>query len=301
MINYRVAASKTPCYNRGMIIDFHTHIFSPNVIANRERYMTDPCFKLLYSAPKAKFATAEDLIAEMDACGVDKSVILNIGWASHDFCVETNNYILESAAKYPGRLIPFVGIQPIAGVEAIREIERCVAAGARGVGEIRPDVQGYNLNDRTLIGPFVESLISNKLILLCHADEPVGHTYPGKGGMTPAALYPFIASYFELKVVLAHWGGGLSFYSLMPEVEKVLKNVWFDSAASPYLYRPEIYEQVARMSGVDKILFGSDYPLLSPKKGIAEVDSLGMPPRTFEKTMGDNASSLLEISNARTT
>ena len=276
-----------------MIIDFHTHVFSPRLIANRERYLADPCFKLLFSNPKAKLATAEDLITEMDSCGVDKSVILNIGWASHNFCVETNNYILESASKYPERLIPFVGIQALAGDDAILEIERCVSAGARGVGEIRPDIQGIDLADNSIIQPFVESLTSNRLILLSHSDEPVGHAYPGKGAATPQTLFPFIAAYPKLKLVLAHWGGGMPFYSLMPEVGSSLKNTWFDSAASPYLYRPKIYQRVADLSGVDKILFGSDWPLLSPRRGIDEVNSLGMESTAVDKVLGVNAFALL--------
>ena len=278
-----------------MIIDFHTHVFSPKVKANRDYYAADPCFKLLFSNSKAKLSSADDLIAEMDASGVDKSVILNIGWSSHDLCVETNDYILESATKYPGRLIPFVGIQALAGAAAIREIERCVAAGARGVGEIRPDVQGLDLGDDKIMRPFVESLTSKKLILLSHADEPVGHIYPGKGGTTPGTLYPFIAAYPRLKVVLAHWGGGMPFYNMMPEVATALKNTWFDSAASPYLYRPSIYQRVAGMSGVDKILFGSDWPLLSPRRGIDEVKSLSLSQIDVDKILGHNASSLLGL------
>jgi uncharacterized protein len=281
-----------------VIIDFHTHIFSPKIIANRDHYISaDPCFKLIYSNPKAKLGTAEDLISEMDGSGVSKSVVLNIGWSSHELCVESNDYILESAARYPDRLIPFIAIQPTANTKALGEIERCGRAGARGVGEIRPDVQGFNLNGNKIISPVVESLISNNLILLSHADEPVGHAYPGKGTCTPATFYKFIEDYPDLKLVLAHWGGGLPFYSLMPEVERAFKNVWFDSAASPYLYRPTIYQKVAELSGVDKILFGSDWPLLTPKRCITEVRSLELPEDVFKKITGDNAKSLLELAD----
>ena len=287
------------CYNRRVIIDFHTHIFSPEIIANRDLYVAlDPCFKLLSSNPKSKLAGADELIAEMNASCVDKSIVLNIGWSSHDLCVETNDYILESASKYPGRLIPFAGIQPKAGADAIREIERCTAAGARGVGEIRPDVQGLDLRDINQLQPFVEALIANRLVLLSHADEPVGHAYSGKGGATPGTFYPFIEAYPDLKIVLAHWGGGLPFYSLMPEVEKVLNNVYFDNAASPFLYRSTIYKQVASLSGVDKILFGSDFPLLSPRRGIGEVKSLNLPLSAIDKILGLNAASLLGLEYA---
>jgi hypothetical protein len=64
-----------------MIIDFHTHIFPPQVKQNRRRYVDDdPCFAALYADERAKLATAEELIAAMDRNGVDVSVVLNIGW-----------------------------------------------------------------------------------------------------------------------------------------------------------------------------------------------------------------------------
>ncbi|QNT75291.2 amidohydrolase family protein [Dehalogenimonas etheniformans] len=291
-----VAAPLFACYNRSVIIDFHTHAFSPKIIANRDRYVAaDPCFATLYNNPKAKLTTADQLIAEMDRCGIDKSVVLNIGWSSHELCVESNDYILASATKYPERIIPFIAVQPVASQKALNEIERCVQAGAKGVGEIRPDVQGLNLDDQTIMSPMIESLVSNKLILLSHVDEPVGHHYPGKGKATPSSFYSFIQSYPDLKLVLAHWGGGLPFYSLMPEVRKAFYNVWFDSAASPFLYLPPVYKRVAELSGVDKILFGSDFPLLSPRRGLDELVSSGLAGTDMSKITGGNAASLLEL------
>lgn len=63
-----------------MLIDFHTHIFPPEIQKYRERYCTrDPWFNALYSNPQNRLATAEDLIAEMDACGVDVSVTFSFG------------------------------------------------------------------------------------------------------------------------------------------------------------------------------------------------------------------------------
>ncbi len=282
-----------------VIIDFHTHIFSPKVIAGRDRYVAaDPCFAALFSNPKARLTTADDLIAEMDACGVNKSIILNIGWSSHEHCVESNGYILESAARYPGRLIPFIMVQPLAEDKAVREIERCAAAGARGVGELRPDIQGLDLSDRAVIQPFVKALIENNLMLLCHVDEPVGHAYAGKGTTTPGVLYPFIEAHPDLKVVLAHWGGGLPFYALMPEVAAALRNTWFDSAATPYLYQPEVYERTADLVGETRILFGSDWPLLGQKRCLEQLKTLNLSTQSLNAILGCNASTLLEVENA---
>ncbi|MFC1903766.1 amidohydrolase family protein [Chloroflexota bacterium] len=279
-----------------MIIDFHTHVFSPRIKQNRSKYIdNDPCFALLYSKKEAKLATADELIESMDKAGIDISVIVNTGWTTHDMCVETNDYILESIARYPQRLIGFCAVQPQAFEAAITEIERCAKEGARGIGEIRPDMQLFDLGDEEVMPPFVEALRKHKLTLLTHASEPVGHDYPGKGIVTPDMLYPFITSHPDLTVVCAHWGGGLPFYALMPEVKEAMKNVFFDTAASSFLYRPQVYTQVSQLVGADKVLFGSDYPLLAQTRLLQEINAAGLSEEEKSLILAGNAQRLLGI------
>ena len=279
-----------------MIIDFHSHVFSPQIKKNRSKYIdSDPCFAILYSEKNAKLATADELIASMDKAKVDISVIVNIGWTTHELCVETNDYILESIARYPKRLVGFCAVQPNSYDAAIAEIERCAKEGVKGVGEMRPDMQLFDLRDEAVMEPLVETLKKYKLILLTHASEPVGHEYPGKGGITPDVLYPFIASFPDLTIVCAHWGGGLPFYALMPEVKQAMSNVFFDTAASPFLYNPQVYNQVIQLVGADKILFGSDYPLLEQSRLLKEIRSLDLPEETKNLILSGNARKLLGI------
>jgi len=279
-----------------MIIDFHTHVFPPQIKKNRNKYIdSDPCFAILYSNAKAKLATADELIASMDETGVDISVIVNIGWTTHELCVETNDYILESIARYPNRLIGFCAVQPQSYEAAVDEIERCARGGIRGVGELRPDMQLLDLRDKEMMEPLVEVMKRHKLILLTHTSEPVGHDYPGKGNITPDMLYPFITSFPDLTIVCAHWGGGLPFYALMPEVKQAMNSVFLDTAASPLLYSPEIYHQVTQLVGADKILFGSDYPLLAQNRIINEIKSSDLPEEAKGQILGGNAQKLLSI------
>jgi predicted TIM-barrel fold metal-dependent hydrolase len=281
-----------------MIIDFHTHVFPPQIKKNRRKYTeSDPCFAILYSNPKAKLVTADELIASMDREGVDISVIVNYGWTTHELCVETNDYILESIARYPRRLVGFCAVQPNAGEAAVDEIERCARAGIKGVGEMRPDIQLFYPGDEMLLSPLVEVMKKYRLVMLTHASEPVGHTYPGKGTVTPEMLYPFITSFPDLPVVCAHWGGGLPFYALMPEVKQAMGNVFFDTAASPFLYTPEVYTQVVQLVGSDKVLFGTDYPLLPPSRLLNEINSLNLSEETKSLILSGNARRLLGINS----
>ena len=283
-----------------MIIDFHTHVFPPQIKKNRSKYIdSDSCFAILYSQKDAKLATADELIADMDKNEVDISVITNIGWTTHELCIETNDYILESVARYPHRLVGFCTVQPNSYDAAIDEIERCAQGGIRGVGELRPDMQLFDLKDGEVIEPFIDVISKHKLILLTHASEPVGHQYPGKGAITPDMLYPFITNFPDLIIVCAHWGGGLPFYALMPEVKQAMHNVYFDTAASPFLYSHQVYHHVIQLVGADKILFGSDYPLLAQNRLISEIRSLDLPEETRNLILSGNAQRLLGIKKSR--
>lgn len=276
-----------------MIIDFHTHIVPPQVKENRSYYVKqDPCFATCYSNLKAKLITAEELIASMNQAGIERSVVLNIAWGSHELCRWTNDYIIDSINRYPQRLIGFGMIQP-RDSEAIAELERCANEGIKGIGEMRSDIQGFDMGDKDFMEPFAEVAQSHGLIILTHASEPVGHSYPGKGAITPELLYRFITNFPGLRIVLAHWGGGLPFYALMPEVAEALKNVYFDTAASLLLYRDQVFNQVAELVGADKILFGSDYPLIAQKRAIESITSLDLSEEAKDKILGQNAKRLL--------
>ena len=279
-----------------MIIDFHTHIFPPRAKQKRSQYIDrDPCFALLYAKKEAKIATAEDLIDSMDKASIDVSVVVNFGWLTHELCAETNDYILESIARYPERLIGFCTVQPQSVDAAIEEIERCVESGARGIGELRPDIQLLDLEDEAIVSPLMETAKKHGLILLTHASEPAGHDYPGKGIITPDVLYPFITRHSDVTIVCAHWGGGLPFYALMPEVKKALHNVYFDTAASPFLYQPRIYSLASELVGADRILFGSDYPLMPQSRPLQEINSAELTEEEKDLILSGNAKRLLKL------
>jgi hypothetical protein len=284
------------CYNRAVVIDFHTHIVPPRIKQNKQEYSrTDLDFAGIYSDPKAKLATADDLVASMDRDGVDVSIVLNYGWKTQSLCVEINDYILESITRFPKRIVGFCNVNLNAGDAAYKELERCVRGGVKGIGEIRPDTISSSDKLIDTIRPLVEFAIKNNLILLTHASEPVGHQYSGKGKATPDLIYTLITAFPELKIVCAHWGGGLPFYALMPEVKEAMKYVYFDTAASPFLYKPDVYKQVVGLVGEDKIVFGSDYPLIPQRLFLKEIRGLELPENTKQKILADNARRLLGI------
>jgi uncharacterized protein len=279
-----------------MVIDFHTHILPPRVIENRQDYIhADRNFAAIYSGDKVKLATADELIYSMDRDGVEISVVLNYGWTTQSLCVEINDYILESTARYPNRLIGFCSVVPSAGDVALKEVERCIKGGIKGIGELRPDIHLKGKYQLKAIEPLVQLVIKNNIIVLTHTSDPVGHQYPGKGKATPNIMYAIAMTFPDLKLVCAHWGGGLPFYALMPEVKTALKNVYFDTAISPFLYTSQVYKQVIQLVGADKILFGTDYPVIPQRRILKEIDSINLLTEEKEKFLCGNAQKLLGI------
>ncbi len=279
-----------------MLIDFHTHIFPPYIRDHRERYCArDPWFNELYSNPQASMASAEDLIAEMDASGVDISVAFSFGWTDIGLIEETNSYVIDSMRRYPNRIYGMAVLQPTIGIQAVRELERCARAGMIGLGELMPHGQGYKLSDITLLMPVMEVVREHQLLVLSHCSEPVGHPYPGKGNVSLQDIVTFLTAFPDVRFVAAHWGGGLPFYALMPEIQLITANVWYDTAATVYLYREDIFPIASNLVGADRILFASDYGLLRQRRIIDHIAQSGLDDQAVKMVLGGNAQGLLGL------
>jgi predicted TIM-barrel fold metal-dependent hydrolase len=296
-----------------VIIDAHTHIFPPAVRDRRAQLLaSEPAFAAIYADPRAAMATADELLASMDAAGVDRSVIANFAWHAPSLIDETNAYILDAAAKAGGRLIPFVSVDltgagghggaqveeapaPRAG-DPRTAIRALAAAGARGIGELRPDDLGYDLADSDEADLLAWAASAYDLTLLFHASEPVGHQYAGKRGLRLEALCAFAAAATGVNIIAAHWGGGLPFYALMPEVRSALETTWFDTAAEHLLYDAAIYRRCVELVGPQRILWGSDFPLVSQTQALNRTRSAGLSDDELAAITGGNAAELLGVS-----
>ena len=161
---------------------------------------------------------------------------------------------------------------------------------------MRPEEQGYGLTDWSALKPLALWATERSLPLVLHASEPVGHIYAGKGRMTPEALYSLALAFPDWPMVFAHLGGGLPFYAAMPEVREALSNCYVDTAVWPLLYQPSIFQPLAQLWGTDRILFGSDYPVLEQDRVLRETRALPLTPPELQAILGDNAARLLGLS-----
>lgn len=279
-----------------MIVDAHCHILPPTFAGRREELAArDATFAEILASPSARIADASRLLKAMDRDGVDHAVVMGMGWSDYDIAVEANDYLIEAVGANPDRLTGFVSVNPAWGDAAVGEARRCAEAGLRGIGELHPDTQGIDITGPAAMAPVMELARERSLPVLVHCSEPAGHKYPGKGATTPDKVWQFIQNFPDNVIICAHWGGGLPFYSLMPEVGAALSNVYFDSAASPFLYRPDIYTTVASLIGAERILFATDYSLMPQSRPLAEVAGLPLAEDDRRMILGENAAQLLGL------
>lgn len=273
-----------------MIVDVHTHIFPPSIRCARQRYFaSEPAFKLLYDSPKAILIGADQLVAAMDEDGVDRSVVFGFPWQTEATCRENNDYVIEAVSRYPDRLMGF-GCLDVFSAKAAEEAQRCLDNGLVGLGELAFYRSGIDKPALDRLAPLMALCQKRGLPVMIHTNEPVGHSYPGKTPNTMAQIYRMIRRFPENRIILAHWGGGLFFFNLLKkEVTQTLENVYFDTAASPFLYRPEIFPIARDLAGIDRILFGSDYPLLRPARYFRELQASGLSAPEIRRICGENA------------
>jgi hypothetical protein len=201
---------------------------------------------------------------------------------------------MESASRYPNRLIVFVSLLFSDPAWSEKELDRAVKGGAKGVGEIAFYREEMTSQDIHSMKPILTQMEMQGIPLLLHTNETIGHSYPGKGRTPLGRFYEMILSFPSLPIILAHWGGGFPFYELMPEVTKVMAHVYYDTAASPFLYSKKIYAIAREIVGVEKILFGTDFPLISPRRYYEELEGSGLSKQDREKILGLNFSRLIE-------
>ena len=273
-----------------MIIDTHTHLFADDVRENRQSYCRrDEGFRLLYENEKARMASLEDLLRVMDRDGVDRSVICGFPWKDPGLCREGNHFLLHCSRKIPGRFIPFACLPFHSLRLAERELELCLSQGIQGIGELGFYRRRISFRDVQRLSSILKPLSGWGIPFLLHASEPVGHEYPGKNKEDFQLIYQLLLALPDLNIILAHWGGGFIFYELMPEVARATRNVFYDTAASPLLYRFQIYNLAVKIAGPQRILFGSDFPLLVPSRYFKDLQRSQLPNPIQAKIKGLNA------------
>ena len=275
-----------------MKIDSHVHITPPDIIADWEKYAKkEPYFAMLSNSKHNKFASAQDVIAMLEKNNFDMAVVFGFAFRDLGLCRYVNDYVIESIKKFPEKLVGFAVVPNDKG--AANEIERCYNAGLKGVGELFLEGQGIIPEDKKETAALAGACLELDIPLLLHANEQVGRYYAGKSGVSLKQIETFAANNPDLKIILAHFGGGLLFYEAMGEIKEKFCNVYYDTAAAPFLYDSRVYRVVKALGLCEKIIFGSDFPLLSPSRYFADIEACDLSDNEKQLLLGGNIKRIL--------
>jgi uncharacterized protein len=209
--------------------------------------------------------------------------------------------ILDRAAAHADVLIPFGSVDPLRGADAVAQARSLVTGhGARGF-KFHPSMQGFAPNDPRFY-PLYEEIESLGVPALFHTGQTgIGAGLPGGRGIKlrlsdPMLVDDVAADFPGLKIILAHPSVPWAASSISIATHKA--NVFVDlSGWSPKYFPPELV-RAANSLLQDKVLFGTDYPLLTPQRWLNDFDALDIKPQVKPKILKDNAVKLLGLGDA---
>jgi len=278
------------------VIDVHVHLTPPQIAGDRERRLSgEGPWTDLYRDPKSRMVSTEELLAMMDEEGVDQALVMGFPWSNEDTAKLHNQWLLEEAAKHPDRLRPLAAFDLLAPW-ALRHAEEMLAAGMFGLGELALYDRGFGEAELEILGHLGGLCRLKSHVFLMHVNEPIGHKYPGKAPLEIGQIYELTRRCPGVKLILAHFGGGLPFMAaLKKEVKEALANVRFDTAAMPYLFNPQALPMALKVLGPEYFLFGTDYPLLKPSRYRKYLAEAGLSDAETEMIMGGAAAEFLGL------
>lgn len=256
------------------IIDVHTHFF-PDAIAKRA---VDNLGNY-YSYKMHGNGTFDDLLHSAQEAGVSKLVVHSTALKPEQVEVINNSTasrISENVAGFGTLHRDYTG-----GFE--KEVKRIKSLGLRGI-KLHPDFQKFNIDDKKMY-PVYEIISSEKLPVLFHVgDENCDFS-------SPKRLSSVIRDFPSLIIIAAHLGG----YSLWDEAQEYVlgKNVYIDTSSC---FRKISYAKIRsliRLHDIDKVMFGTDYPIERHKYCLDEFYKLELTDDETEKILFTNANRLI--------
>ncbi|MFH1983732.1 MAG: amidohydrolase family protein [Pseudomonadota bacterium] len=266
-----------------MIIDTHSQLFTGEAIESFPEEMAAG-YRAMFT--EIAMPTIEDTIADMDAAGVAKAVIVGLDAETTFRYRVSNELVAEAVASHPDRLIGFAGADPHKGKLACDGLIRAVTElGLRGL-KLLPHLHRLHANDPAMY-PLYETAAGLGIPVLFHTGTQFHAGTKIKYGM-PVDLDDVAVDFPKLTIIMAHFGYPW-FYEGLAVVTRN-PNVYFNIAGWAPRYIPE--PVITQINGPlkYKALFGSDYPLLTRVRIMEELDRL---------KLNDNARELLLESNPR--
>ncbi len=206
--------------------------------------------------------------------------------------------IAEGAARNNDVLIPFGSVDPNRGAEVVDLARRLIEEhGVRGF-KFHPTVQGFDPSDEAH-HPLYEVLEEAGVVALFHTGQTgIGAGLPGGRGLllglsNPMLLDPVAAHFPDLQIVMAHPSVPWQDEALSVATHK--HNTWIDLSGWSPKYFPAELVRYANSILKRRVLFGSDFPMLTPERWMRDIEQTALKPEVMPGILKDNAARLLGL------
>lgn len=261
------------------IIDTHAHIYPDKIAQKAAQSIGD-----FYEIPMNLNGTVSSLLKAGEEAGVSRFLVHSVA-VTWERAHSINDFIAASVAEHPDQFVGFGSIHPD-HPEMEKELDRMLALGLKGV-KLHPDFQHFMLDDAAAIRLF-RVMADRGLTLLVHTGDK---RYPYS---EPERMARALDQVPQLVAICAHLGG----WSIWSDAWKLLagrSNVYVDCCSSLYALEPEEAVRIIRRYGADRVFFGTDYPMWSPKVEVERFMALPLTEnerelilhRNFERLMGE--------------
>ena len=248
------------------IIDLHTHIYPENIAKKATESVKD----FYHLGIDGMDGTSAMLLERGKKAGISKFVVLPVS-IKPDRVQSINNFILQQTALHD----EFIGFGTLhAGMDNIAyEAEWIADQGLHGI-KMHPDSQRFNIDDPRLF-PAYEA-IQGKIPVILHTGDtryPFSH---------PSRVKTILKEFPKLEVIAAHFGG-YSMYETAYDILKDTDRCIMDISSSLMLMPEGVAEKYIRAYGVERMAYGTDYPMWDPMMEVPRFLSLKLTDSEFEQ------------------
>jgi hypothetical protein len=239
----------------------------------------------------------KDMIARMDAAGIEKAFLIaaKVGRLGHPACYHVDYRLVADAVQaHPDRFYGLAGLDPTEGMRGVRELQRAVTEYGFIGAHFYP--HWYELSpDHAKWYPFYAKCVELDVPVQLQVGQSMVYdpSYPLRSVGRPIALDAVACDFPELRIIGIHVG--------IPWTEEMIAmawkhaNVFIGSDAHSPRYWPESFVHYIRSYGQDKVIFGTDFPVLDFGRTMAEIDALGLPEGVMEKFLRTNVQRIYKL------
>jgi predicted TIM-barrel fold metal-dependent hydrolase len=273
------------------VIDAVVNIWTPEALAGRPDRREFYTSKVKVDRETFEGVPLARMIARMDAAGIERAFLIaaKVGPEGHRACYAVPYALVADAVqKYPDRFLGLAGIDPTQGMSGVRELERAVReygfVGAHSYPhwfELAPDHARYY--------PFYTKCVELGIPIQLQVGQSLiyDRSFPRRSVGRPITLDAVACDFPELKLIGIHIG--IPWADEMIAMAWKHENIFIGSDAHAPRYWPQSFVSYINTYGQDKVVFGTDFPVLDFAETLRQIDELGLRPEPKRKFLRENA------------